>query len=64
MARRRESSPRKAFGRKALVVRRELREFSIFIVVVAVENGHDEVPFTAAGFGERFASGEESALEH
>ena len=57
----------KALNWQGLAVRGKGREFVIgnfIIMVVAVEDGHDEVPFAAAGFGERFASGEAAALEH
>src|SRR5690242_13023997 len=43
---------------------RELVIGDFIIIVVAVEDGDDEVPFAAAGFGERFAAGEALALEH
>ena len=54
----------KALNRQDLVVSREGRGFRIVIIVVAVEDGDYKVPFAAAGFGERFASGEAAALEH
>ena len=54
----------KALNRQDLVVSREGRGFRIVIIVVAVEDGDYKVPFAAAGFRERFASGEAAALEH
>jgi hypothetical protein len=56
----------KALNWQGLAVRGKGREFVIgnfIIMVVAVEDGHDEVPFAAAGFGERFTFGE-AELEH
>jgi hypothetical protein len=56
----------KALNWQGLAVRGKGREFVIgnFIIMVdAVEDGHDEVPFAAAGFGERFTFGE-AELEH
>jgi hypothetical protein len=52
----------KALNWQALVVCREWREFSIVIIVVALVDRGYEVPFAAAGFGERFALGE-AAIE-
>jgi hypothetical protein len=53
----------KALNWQGLVVCRKGREFRIVIIVVAVEDGDYKIPFAAAGFGERLASGE-VALEH
>jgi hypothetical protein len=53
----------KALNWQGLVVRREWREFRIVIIIVAVEDRDYEIPFAAAGFGERFACGK-AALEH
>src|SRR5579859_1101 len=58
----------KAFKWQGLAVLGKGRELVnvifILIIVVAVEDGGYEIPFAAAGFGERFALGEEAALEH
>jgi hypothetical protein len=54
----------KALNWQGLVVRRDGSEFSIVIIVVAVEDRDYEIPFAAAGFGDGLASGEEAALEH
>ena len=57
----------KALNWRGLAGRSRGREFVIrglIIVVVAVEDGNDEVPLAAAGFGQRFAMREALALEH
>jgi hypothetical protein len=53
----------KALNWRGLVVRRGGREFSIFIIVIAVQDRDYEIPFAAAGLWKRLALGY-GALEH